>query len=184
MTVSTAIRPAPDEYLSYFDRYIALVPESEAIPALEHQAEIMFALLRGMDEAQGALRYAPGKWSIKQVLGHLADAERVFAYRALRFGRGDTAPLAGFDENDYAAIGQFDQQSLGDLVDQLDVVRKSTIALLRGFDAEAWTRRGEANGHAVSVRALAFIIAGHGYHHTGILKERYLNAGAVGAPRP
>ena len=181
MNLSTAVRPAPDEYLAYYGKYIALVPENEALPALERQGEAMIEFLRGLSETQGALRYAPEKWSVKQVLGHVADGERVFAYRALRFARADETPLPGFDENHYVANATFDQQPLAELVDQLEAVRRGTLAMFRGIDGAAWARRGDANGSPVSVRALAFIISGHGYHHMGVLKERYLSAGSVNA---
>jgi hypothetical protein len=184
MNPPTAIRPGPDEYLAYYGKYIERVPDHEAIPALERQADSMFAFLRELTEAQGALRYAPDKWSVKQVIGHVSDGERVFAYRALRFGRADITPLPGFEENHYVANAGFDQQPLSSLVDQLQAIRAGTLALFRGFDAPAWTRRGDANGSPVSVRALAFIIAGHGYHHMGVIQSRYLGIGSMSAARP
>ena len=174
MTVSTAIRPAADEHHPYFARYITLVPDSDAIEALEHQLTDMMPLLRGLTEAQGELRYAPGKWSVKQVLGHVIDGERVFAYRALRFGRNDRTPLPGFDENPYAEEAGSDQRTVASLVDELEHLRRSNIAMYAGLPAEAWARRGAANESEVSVRALAFITAGHGWHHMKILRERYL----------
>ena len=181
--MKTAIRPASDEFVPYYGKYIALVPEQEALPALESQRDAMLPFLRGLTEEQGALRYAQGKWSIKQILGHVADGERVFAYRALRFGRGDETALPGFDENHYAAHAGSDRMPLAALVDQLEAVRAGTLHLFRGFDEEAWTRRGTANSSPVTVRALAFIIAGHGYHHMGIIRDRYLAAGTVSAAR-
>jgi hypothetical protein len=184
MNVSTAVRPTSDEYLAYYGKYISLVPESEALPALERQGEVMIAFLRGLSEAQGALRYAPEKWSVKQVLGHVVDGERVFSYRAMRFARADETPLPGFDENHYVASATFDQQPLSELVDHIEAVRRATIAMFRGLDAAAWTRRGDANGSPVSVRALAFIISGHAYHHMGVLRGRYLGAGSMSTARP
>ena len=180
----TAIRPAEGEYLNYYGKYIALVPEHEALPALERQGEAMFPFLRGLSEEQGALRYAPGKWSIKQIIGHVTDGERVFGYRALRFARADATPLPGFEENDWVANATFDRQPLSELVDHLEHVRASTLALLRGLEADAWTRRGDANGAAVTVRALAFIIAGHGYHHMGGIRDRYLAGARMSAVQP
>ena len=173
MTVSTAVRPAADEYAPYFGKYVVLVPESEAVPALEHQLEDILALLRGLSEAQGALRYAPGKWNVKQVIGHLIDCERVFAYRAMRFARADRTALPGFDENAYVDAAGFDRLPLRTLVDELELMRRSTLAMFRALDAEAWLRRGPANDHEISVRALAFNIAGHGWHHAAILRDRY-----------
>ncbi|TMQ72626.1 MAG: DinB family protein [Candidatus Eisenbacteria bacterium] len=177
MNLRAATRPAPDEYLAYYGKYIALVPEDEALPALERQAESMSSFLRGLTEEQGAFRYAPGKWSVKQIMGHVADGERVFSYRALRFARADATPLPGFDENHYAAAAASDRLPLPSLVHQLEAVRTSTLALFRALEEEAWTRRGEANGSPVTVRALAFIIAGHATHHMSVIRERYLNAG-------
>ena len=174
MTATSTIRPATDEYAPYYARYVALVPEGDALAALERQLDDMLLFLRGLSEAQGALRYAPGKWSVKQVIGHLIDSERVFAYRALRFARADRAPLPGFDQNIYAEAAGSDRRSLASLVEEFDLVRRSTLAMFRAFDEGAWPRRGVANQNEVSVRALAFIIAGHGRHHVGILRERYL----------
>jgi hypothetical protein len=184
MSASIAIRPGPDEYLDYYGKYIALVPEHEALPALERQAEAMFTFLRGLSETQGGLRYRPEKWSVKQVIGHVTDSERVFGYRALRFARADLTPLPGFEENDWVANATFDHQPLSELVDHLEQVRGSTLALMRGLDGDAWMRRGDANGAAVTVRALAFIIAGHGYHHMGVIQDRYLGAARMSAARP
>jgi len=174
VTVLTAVRPAADEHVPYYAKYIALVPEADAVTALEGQLSDMLPLLRSLSEAQGALRYAPGKWSVKEVIGHLIDSERVFAYRALRFARADRAPLAGFDENAYVPAARFDRVALQALVDELEWVRRANLAMFRALDDEAWPRRGTANETEVSVRALAFIIAGHGRHHVAIVRERYL----------
>jgi hypothetical protein len=174
VSVSTAVHPAADEFVPYYGKYIALVPESAAIPALERQLENMLPHLRGLDDAQGALRYAPGKWSIKQVLGHLIDSERIFAYRALRFARADRTDLPGFDENAFVEAAGSDRLPIRALVDEIELVRRSTLAMFRALDEEAWLRRGVASGAGISVRALAFIIAGHGHHHVGLLNERYL----------
>ena len=174
MSVATAIRPAVGEYLDYYGKYIALVPDGDAIEVLERQRDAMLPFLRGLSESDGALRYAPGKWSVKQVLGHVTDAEWVWTYRALRFARADQTPLPGFDENAWALVGAYDQRPLAELVSQLAALREASLWMYRGLEPAAWTRRGEANGHPVSVRALAFIAAGHAYHHMAILRERYL----------
>ena len=174
MTVSTAVRPAADEHIAYFGKYIALVPESDAIAALENQLADMLPFLRGLTEAQGALRYAPGKWSIKQVLGHVIDGERVFAYRALRFARADETALPGFDENPYAERAGSDERTVASLVKELEHLRRANIEMFAALPADAWSRRGAANGNPVSVRALAFITAGHAWHHMGLIRERYL----------
>lgn len=175
MGLATATRPAADEYLAYYGKYISQVPEDDAIEALEREHGEMIPFLRGLTEAQGALRYAPDKWSIKQVVGHVADAERVFTYRALRFSRADATPLPGFDENDYVKHAAFDERPLAERIDELDALRRSGLAMFRALEEAAWTRRGDANGNPVSVRALAYIIAGHGRHHRAIIQERYLS---------
>jgi hypothetical protein len=176
VTVSTAIRPEPTEYAPYYERYIAQVRESDAVDALEAQRAEMMAFLRGLGETQGTLRYAPGKWSVKQALGHVLDAERVFAYRALRFARADRTPLPGFDENVFAQEAPYDALPLATIVRDFDTTRQSTLALFRSFDEAAWPRRGVANEVEMSVRAVAYVIAGHARHHMNVLRERYLPA--------
>ena len=166
--------PAASEHAPYYGRYISRVPSGDIITTLERQGEETSRLLNGLSPEQTDFRYAPGKWSIKEVIGHLTDAERIFSYRALRFARGDDTPLAGFDENDYSPAGEFGGRSLEDLVADLRATRASTVALLRGLPATAMTRGGEASGARVTVRALAWITAGHELHHVTILRERYL----------
>jgi hypothetical protein len=131
-------------------------------------------LIRSIPEARGDHRYAEGKWSVKEVIGHVIDTERVFAYRALQFARGDATPLAGFEQDDYVRCGSFDKRSLSDLADEYEQVRRATISLFANLDQGAWTRRGTANKNEVSVRGLAFIVAGHERHHVEILRTRYL----------
>jgi DinB superfamily len=172
--VSTAARPDASEHAPYYGKYIAMVPETDAILALESQIADALSLLETIPEARGDHRYGPDKWTIKEVIGHLIDGERVFAYRAMRFARDDRTELPGFDENTYVPAGGFGRRTLADLAGEWELVRRSNIAMFRGLDAEAWRRQGVANGNAVSVRALAFIIAGHGRHHAAILRERYL----------
>jgi uncharacterized damage-inducible protein DinB len=167
-------RPANDEYAPFYAGYIAKVPGDDALPALAAQERETAALLAGLSEEQAAFRYAPGKWSVKQVAAHLCDAERVFAYRALRIARGDATPLAGFDENAYAAQAGADARPLAEIASELGAVRAATLALFRGLEPATLTRRGTANNVPVSVRAAAWIIAGHERHHLGILRERYL----------
>jgi hypothetical protein len=179
MTVSTAIRPAAGEYAPYYDKYLTQVTEASPVQALENQLEDMKPLLQSLTETQGGHRYAPGKWTIKQVLGHLIDCERVFAYRALRFARADRTELPGFEENDYAENGGYDRRPLKEIADELLAVRQANLALFRGLDDAAWTRSGIANGSEMSVRAVAFVIAGHGRHHVKLLRERYLSGAAV-----
>lgn len=164
--------PAADEHNPYYGKYIALVgPDSLA--ALESQARSTAAFLAAVPEEKGNYRYAEGKWSVKEVIGHLADGERVFAYRALRIGRADTTELPGFEENDYVPAGKFDRRTLADIAAEFASVRAATLTLARSFDADALLRRGSANNSPVSVRALVAIIAGHELHHVGLLRERY-----------
>ena len=170
-----ATQPAADEYAPYYGKYISLVNGPDPIAALDEQFPATLALLAGLSDAQAEQRYAPGKWSIKEVVGHIMDTERVFAYRALRIGRGDRTPLAGFEQDDYVSNAGFDRRRIADLAAEFADVRRATLALLRGLDQAAWTRRGIANNKEVSVRALAYIIAGHERHHVGILQTRYLD---------
>lgn len=172
-------RPAPEEYSSYFASYVARVPAGGIVGVLERQVAETRALLAGLSAEEAEFAYAPGKWTIKEVVGHLCDSERVFAYRALRFARGDGAELAGFDDKEFVAAGGFGQRTLADLLDEFGVVRAATVSLLAGLPAEAWTRRGVANGEVASVRGLACIIAGHELHHRALLEERYLGAPAA-----
>jgi len=173
VTAAVIPRPAAAEYASYYARYIDKVPEGDLLRTLENQARETQALLAGLSDAKALHRYAPGKWSIKEVIGHVTDTERVFSYRALRFARADATALPGFDENAWVPPGKFDARSLKDLAAELDAVRRATIALFRGLDAAALARRGTANDNAVSVGAIAWIIAGHERHHVALLHERY-----------
>jgi DinB family protein len=173
-TATTATRPEATEHHPYYGKYIALVPEADAFQALERQMGEALALLRTIPESKGDHRYGPDKWTIKEVIGHVIDGERVFAYRALRFGRADETPLPGFEENHYVPAGSFGRRTLADLTAEWELVRRANLAMFRGFEAAAWLRSGKANDSPVSVRALAYIIAGHGRHHMGLLRERYL----------
>lgn len=173
MTASIT-RPDASEYAPFYGTYVSRVPDGDVLEMLETQRRAMQQLLAGMSEAVALRRYGAGKWSVKEVIGHLMDTERIFGYRALRFARGDETPLPGFDEQNYAPAGRFDDRRLSDLADEWDAVRGATIALVGSFDAAALARRGTANGKAVSVRALVYIIAGHERHHLAILRERYL----------
>lgn len=166
-------RPEPGEYAPYYDRYISLIPGTEILATLDSQRRQMMLLLSGRDEADGDFRYAPDKWSAKQVLGHVCDTERIFAYRALRIARGDRTPIEGFEQDDYVRNGPFVQLPISEIIDDYIAVRRATLTLLRNLDEPAWTRRGIANKNEVSVRALAYIIAGHELHHRRILEEKY-----------
>lgn len=168
-------RPGTDEYDPYYGKYISLVPDGDLIKILSAQIDETSHLLNAVTESKAGFRYAPGKWSIKEVVGHLSDAERIFSYRALRIGRGDTTPLPGFEQEDYVKGTNFDVRLLTDLVNEFRAVRQATITLLKSFDEEALRRRGVASDKPISVRALAYCIAGHELHHLAILRARYLN---------
>jgi len=169
----TIVRPQQGEYAPYYDRYISLVHGDDILSTLDQQRRQTMLLLSGRDDDDGDFRYAPGKWSAKEVLGHVCDTERIFAYRALRIARADVTPLEGFEQDDYVRNGPFAQRLLSDLVEDFIAVRRATLSLLRNLDEAAWMRRGIANKNEVSVRALAYIIAGHELHHRRILEEKY-----------
>jgi hypothetical protein len=172
--MTNAAKPAATEHAPYYSRYIDLVAGNDVVAALTQQAEDALVLLRGLDETQGDFRYAPEKWSIKELIGHINDAERIFAYRVLCFARGDTTPLPGFEQDDYIAGGNFAARTLDDLIGEYEAVRSATLALLRSFDDTAWQRRGTASDNEMTARAAAYVIAGHELHHVKILRERYL----------
>jgi uncharacterized damage-inducible protein DinB len=172
----TQNRPQASEYAPYYEKYVALVPDGEIIETLEVQLKEMRELLGTVSEKKGEFRYAAGKWSVKEVLGHIIDTERIFAYRLLRIAREDKTPLAGFEQDDYVKTGNFSARLLGDILEEFAAVRRATIVLVGSLEEAAWLRRGIANQKEISVRAQAFIIAGHERHHRMILQERYLAA--------
>lgn len=168
--------PAPqiDEYAEFHKGYMARVAgEADAIALLDRQRDAIEAL-RQLTLEQASYRYQPDKWSVREIIGHLSDSERVFAYRLLCIARGDTTRLPGFDEQAYAATSNADRRTLNDLVDELASVRAATLTLVRSLDEGVLSRRGTVNDWSLSVRALAFITAGHFAHHLAVLRERYL----------
>jgi DinB superfamily len=166
-------RPEPGEYAPYYDRYISLIPGTDILGTLDAQRRQTMVLLCGRDENEGDFRYAPDKWSAKEVLGHVCDTERIFAYRALRIARGDRTPMEGFEQDDYVKHGPFASAPLAEIIEDYIAVRRATLTLLRNLDEAAWTRKGVANKNEVSVRALAYVTAGHELHHRRILEEKY-----------
>jgi len=174
MATATATKPQATEYLPYYDRYISLVPEGDVLSTLSAQLDSTLSTLRSVSEEKAGFRYAPDKWSIKEVVGHITDGERIFAYRALRFARNDQTPLPGFEQDDYVRNATFDDCKLSDLVDEFEHVRRGNLLMFRHLDKEAWTRRGTASDAEISVRALVYILAGHELHHMKVLKEKYL----------
>jgi len=171
-------RPNETEYAPFYQAYVSHVTEDEILPAMRSQIDALDVLLDRVPPERETFAYAEGKWSIRQIIGHLIDGERVFAYRALCIARGETQNLPGFDENAYMPNAPYENVELEDLLSEFRLVRLSTIAMLRTLDEAAWTRMGIANGAPVSVRALAFIMVGHARHHMGVLRERYQVGGA------
>jgi hypothetical protein len=174
MTAGAVTRPGPDEYGAPYAGYVARVPaDADIVALLARQQTETLARLRAVPESRGGHRYAPEKWSVKELILHLADTERVMTYRALRIGRGDTTPLPGFDETAFAPASGADARTVADLAQELADVRQASLALFRHLPPEAWNRRGTASGLGVSVRGLAWIVAGHERHHLAVLAERY-----------
>jgi hypothetical protein len=167
-------RPTASDYAPPHASYVALVAdEEEILTAMERQSSETQKLLSSLDEARGSYRYAPEKWSVKEVLGHVADSERILGYRALAVARGEAHPLPGYDENEYVRNASFESWKLGDLAEVYALARRANIVFFKNLQAEAWERRGTANGYPVSVRGLAYVIVGHERHHLKVLREKY-----------
>jgi len=165
-------RPDSTEYAEFYANYISRVPEGSVLEFMIRQIGEYRQLLRGISEEAAAAAPAPGKWSVKQVLGHLCDTERVITYRALRFARGDSKELRGFEQDDYVREANSNSRTVEDLVSELEGIRKATVALFGSLPPEAERRAGVANGNPVTVRALAYIVVGHGQHHLELLRAR------------
>lgn len=171
-----ATKPAPTEHAPEFSQYVTLVAEGDIIQTLEQQIENSLSLLQSIPFDKVGFRYAPDKWSVNELLGHLIDSERIFSYRALHIARNDQTPLPGYEQNDYVREADFDGRNLADMAEEFATVRRATIQLLRPLKETEWLRHGKANDNEVSVRALAYIIAGHELHHMGVLRSRYLQS--------
>jgi len=169
----TMQRPAVSEYAGHFGKYVDLVAGSDVVGALRGQIGETLATLGAIAEAASLKRYAEGKWSIREVVGHMIDTERIMAYRALRIARADTTPLPGFDQDPYIAAADFDARRWSGLLEEFEVLRRSNVLMFDGLNGDAWGRLGTASGNAISARALAFVIAGHELHHMKIVRERY-----------
>jgi hypothetical protein len=176
MTSRLETRPEASEYAPSHAGYVALVPEGNIVAILEAQPAEVRGRLASLSPAAWDFRYGPGKWSIKEVLGHMIDSERVFAYRALSIARGERQSLPGFDENDYAAASDLSGVSPADLLDQLEFERRANALLFRSLSESAWASRGVANAQSVTPRGIAFVMAGHVRHHLEVLRTRYLAA--------
>lgn len=166
-------RPRPGEVAGYFQGYSDLAPGDDALDALERGLEETAALVRELGEARGTFRYAPGKWSVRELVGHLGDAERVFAYRAFRMARADATPLASFDEDAYIANSGYDRRTLADLLEEFATLRRASLQLFRALEPAAWERTGTAGGNPFVVCAFPWMLAGHENHHRRVLRERY-----------
>ncbi len=166
-------RPSAAEFASFYAGYVSLVPEADIMRVLEGQADDVRLQTRAFIPKREEFRYAPGKWSVREVLGHVTDAERVFGFRAFCFSRGEENALPGFEQDDYVARAGFDRCSLADLVQEFGQLREANLTVLRRLDDDAWRRMGTASGKPVSVRALAYIMAGHVRHHLHVLSTRY-----------
>jgi hypothetical protein len=167
-------RPEKSEYNPYYEKYVSLIGESELIDALEQQPTELLSLLGNLDEEKGKYAYADGKWTIKEMLSHLIDGERIFGYRVLRISRGDETPIEGFEQDGYIENSHANERTFDDLLEELALQRKANLRMLKNLDDQGWTRLGTASENPVSVRALGFIMAGHVRHHMNILRSKYL----------
>lgn len=167
-------RPEKTEYNEYYETYVSLVTETDIVKALENQQSELIELLREISEEKSLHAYAEGKWTIKELLGHLSDGERIFGYRALRIARADKTPIEGYEQDGYIENSNFNDVKFSDLLDEFLYIRKASVIFFRNLSDEAWLRIGTANDLPISVRALAYIMVGHVSHHLNILKTRYL----------
>lgn len=167
-------RPEQSEYDPYYERYISLVANDDIIDTLASQPTRLNDLLTAMPEEKGAFSYADGKWSIKELLGHVIDGERMFAYRLFRISRGDETPIEGFEQDGYIENAHSNERSFGDILEEFSLLRRANMIFFKNLTDDAWTRVGTANNVKITVRALVYIMAGHVEHHLGILRERYL----------
>lgn len=167
-------RPEKNEYAEYYHKYVEKVPQGNIVDVLDDQLNSIVNFFSRITEEKSKHRYAPGKWSIKEVLGHIMDAERVFAYRVLRFSRGDEKSLLSFDENQYISNSTYDSVPLQLIVEEFSYIRKANIRMFKNLSDEMWMKKGIASNNPVTVRGLAYIIAGHAQHHINVIEERYL----------
>jgi hypothetical protein len=168
-------RPDASEYDSAYDAYIREIEGNDILTILDDQLAELTSLFDSIPAEREAYRYAEGKWSFRQLVGHMADSERVFGYRATSLARGDAGPYPGFDENLYVDNAPFDDTPLPMLLEELELLRSANMLMFHALTAEGWSRSGTANGRKVTVRALAYIIAGHAAHHIRVIRERYLS---------
>ena len=167
-------KPEPGDYSPFAAGYVGLVGDNDVINMLEQQMDTSYQLFRGLTDEQGLYAYAPGKWTLKEMLVHMMDTERIMAYRALRVARNDKTNLPGFEQDEYTPYLYANERSIANIMEEYELVRKSTVALFNNFDESAFARVGFANGAPFSVRAALYIIAGHELHHMQIIEEKYL----------
>lgn len=167
-------RPKSNEYPPYYHQYIDLIKDEDILTVLKNQKHEMRDLLINFEEESALFRYAPDKWSVKEVIGHLIDVERIFAYRALRFARKDKTPLPGFDQDNYIKYANFNSRSLINIAAEFRAVKESTVSMFESFKDEIYSYEGTASGFKFTVRAIAYIIAGHEVHHRHIIREKYM----------
>ena len=167
-------RPTESEYPDYYQPYVKLVPDGDIEQTLHENLLAVVNLFEGISEEEALYRYAPGKWSVKEVLGHITDTERIMSYRLMRVARGDQTPLAGFNETDYVQAAQTNSLSMEAILEDFQATRHSSITLIQNTPAQSWANKGNANGMEITTRAIAYIIAGHEMHHRKIVEERYL----------
>ncbi|WP_097160269.1 DinB family protein [Bacillus oleivorans] len=169
-------RPDTDEYNQHYSNYIRLIPDGDIIEILNNQIDDTITLLQGLKEEQSLFKYGPDKWTIKEVIGHITDTERIMGYRILCIARGETISLPGYDDVAYVRNAHFNKVSITELLDHFKIVRQSTAQLVKSLESNDWLRRGIANNSNVSVRALINLVAGHELHHRKLIKERYIGS--------
>lgn len=168
-------RPKPGDYAQYYEQYISEIEGSDIHKILESQLSEAIVLLKSVSEEKGNYKYAEGKWSVKEVIGHFIDTERIFAYRALCFDRGEKKVLPGFEQDDYVSSGRFNEKTLSDLINEFRLLRESNLVLFKSFDEDSLAKAGRIEDNRITVLAILYIIAGHTRHHLKIIKEKYLN---------
>ncbi len=167
-------KPRETEYAAYYGKYVSLVPDGDIVGTLAKQLDDTLSAWRAVPADKAEHRYAPGKWTTKEMMAHVIDTERIMAYRALRIARGDKTALPGFDQDVFIAGGDWSNRTMADLADEFESVRQSNLYLFRNLSDAAWKQVGTASDNPVSARALAYIIAGHELYHQQILRDRYL----------
>ncbi len=168
-------RPKQGDYAQYYEQYISELKGNDILKILESQLSEAIIFFKSIPEEKGGFKYSEGKWSVKEVIGHITDNERVLAYRALCIARGEKNELPGFEQDDYVKLGKFNNRTLNDLINEFRLLRESDLVMFKSFDEESLSKDGIASKNRVTVLAILFIVAGHTLHHLRILKEKYFN---------